>query len=205
MKNWKGETVVIIASGPSLTAEDVDYVRFEKPTVKTITINESWRRHPMADVLYGADPQWWVLRSPRFTQCNSDRWTQNKHWNPDDARSRGLNVIRSEYGADVSTDPGFIYQGNNSSFQAMNLAVLWGAKKIVFLGLDCQGGPSGETHWHWYPDKFQRNKPGWGLFRQSFENAAPKLRELDIGVINASRQTAVKCFPQMDIKDALEE
>ena len=55
-KAWSGETVVVIATGPSLTAEDVDYCRGK---ARVIAINDAYTLAPWADALYATDAKWW--------------------------------------------------------------------------------------------------------------------------------------------------
>ena len=61
----RGRPCVVVASGPSLTAEDVDYCR-ERAAV--IVVNDNYKLAPWADVLYAADPEWWDLHqgAPSF-------------------------------------------------------------------------------------------------------------------------------------------
>lgn len=205
-KSWTDATAVVIAGGPSLTDADVAHVRNvwgEKGGVKIISVNESWRlTHDVLHVAYGADPDWWKNRGPRKDDTPADRWTQDKNWIYREADELGLKMIRAEPGAGISINPGFIYQGANSSFQAMNLAILHGTRRIVFLGLDLSADGT-KTHWHEYPEKFQRREPGYKMFRESFEEAAPILKGLGVTVINASRRTVLEAFPRMTIQEAL--
>ena len=53
---WPDATVVCIGSGPSLTAEDVDYCRGR---AKVIAINNAYQLAPWSDVLYACDGAWW--------------------------------------------------------------------------------------------------------------------------------------------------
>ena len=53
---WEGETVVCLASGPSLTPADVEYVRGK---ARVIVINTTVLLAPWADVLYACDARWW--------------------------------------------------------------------------------------------------------------------------------------------------
>src|SRR4051794_36846444 len=60
--DWTGGSVVIIASGPSLTVADCETVRNWRvgtPGSRVIVINTSFRMAPWADVLYACDAGWW--------------------------------------------------------------------------------------------------------------------------------------------------
>ena len=59
---WVDETAVCIASGPSLTQADVDYVRGK---ARVIVVNNGYLLAPWADVLYAADARWWMLAQGR--------------------------------------------------------------------------------------------------------------------------------------------
>lgn len=195
---WTGLTVCVVASGPSLTREDCVYAREHADRV--IAVNESWRMVPEADVLYAADWDWWFHRSPG-NRFNGERWTQHSHRRND---VPGLSVIESRGGNGVAP-PGsdFIYTGSNSGFQAMGLAVVWGARRVVFLGLDLST-TGGASHWHGDHVQPLRNNPlTLAHFVRAFKHAAPLLADLGVDVVNASRVTALEAFPRMTIQEAL--
>jgi len=54
---WPDSTIVCMATGPSLTQADCDYVR--ELGVPTIAINDAHRLAPWANVLYSNDRMWW--------------------------------------------------------------------------------------------------------------------------------------------------
>ena len=56
-KSWLGETCVILAGGPSLAMQDLSALSIRRP--KVITINDSWRLWPYADVFYFCDQEWY--------------------------------------------------------------------------------------------------------------------------------------------------
>ena len=199
--NWFGETAIIIASGPSLKKQDVEMVRGRG---KVIAIKKCVEFAPWADVVYGCDGPWWrsVQGLKAFkglklayepTVCGSEYGIQRVEI-PDAKEERFL------FGK-----IGVVGSGRNSGFQAVNLAAQFGAKRIILLGFDLQG----ETGAHWYGRNnwMQANNPDqWSYQRwqQAFEFAAPELKARGIEVINASRNTALKCFRCVPISDALE-
>lgn len=143
LDRWRGQSVCIIASGPSLTRADADYARLAADRV--IVINNSYKLCPAADVLYAADEHWYRRYAPQF---DGEKWSsvRNVAWR-DKPAPPGVQLAKTIQGSKLS-DAELIYEGSNSSFQAMNLALWWGARKIVFLGLDLQHSPDGQTHWH---------------------------------------------------------
>lgn len=110
-----------------------------------------------------------------------------------------------KYVADLIFEPkGTIGGGGNSGFQALNLAVQWGAAKVVLIGFDMTD--RGGVHWYGRNHWPMANNPDQSNFRRwiaAFERAAPLLRRLGVEVVNASRNSALACFPKMDLKDCL--
>jgi len=191
-------TTVVIASGPSLRQSDVDAVRGK---AAVIAVNDNYRLAPWADVLYAADPDWW-LKEPDFA---GERWsTQPKSagqdaWPEGDAKRLGVNLIDSIRAVGLSFEPGLIHQGGNSGYQAINLAVLMGARRVILLGFDLQIS-GGKIHHH--ADHAGKNPDSVALkeWAKAFETIeCPPWLE----IINCSRESALTCFPRMTIEECL--
>ncbi len=201
-KCWENDTVAILASGPSLKQTEIDFL---KGKVKVISVNDSWRLCPWGDMLYAADGPWW--RHYNFvTEFKGKRWTQNKGgsiW-PIDAEKNGLIIIKSEHKTGISFNPSLIHTGYNSGFQALNIAVLKGATKILLLGFDC-GIFNGKSHWFGdHPKGFKKaNKSAYSLFIKEFNYAAPQLIQAGIKVINCSLKSNLSCFEKIPLINAL--
>ena len=200
---WRGESVCILASGPSLTREDAEYAR--RHADRVIAVNESWRMCPTADVVYGADSAWWLNRGPSAADFPGERWTQDAQWRQ--TKPPGLQTMRSRAGTGIAP-PGsdFVFTGHNSSFQALGLAVVWGAEYVAFLGLDLSVAPDGANHWHGdHPQPLVNTRTAYPTFIRAFNKAAPAVAELGVYVVNASRRSALDAFPRMSIEDACAE
>lgn len=186
-------TAVCIANGPSLTKDDVEFLR-GKP-VKIYAVKEAHLLAPWADVLYAADGDWWDVNKgvPDF---RGGRWTVN----PDAAKRYGLNCIDYKPNEAWSNSPAWIATGGNSGFQALNLAVLQGAVRVILLGYD-MGHDSG-TPKHWWTGQVERpiRTSNYIEFIEAYRRAAPRI---PVPVINATRKTALNCFVQMPIQEAL--
>jgi len=201
LDRWKGETVCIAASGPSLVPADI--AQALAAGCKVIVINETWRACPTAHVLYAADYTWWTKRGPTVKDFPGERWTTPKNWTAKNAALlKSLHQIQTKSGNDIVAAPP-ICTGSNSSFQALSLAVLWGAKRVLLTGLDLKCGPAGEDHWHGAHDGLISPRRALGIFAKAFTNAAPQLVARGVEVINASRETALKCFPRATMREAL--
>lgn len=199
-------TGAVIASGPSLTRDDSQAARRADIT---IAVNDAWRLCPEADILYAADAAWWgwQLGAPAFRgrKCVSHRPVRNgQAWGCEAADLWGLDCIRTEPGCDLSADPGYIYEGFNSAFQAMGLLVHAGVSRIVFLGLDLGAAcPAGRSHFFGdHPGRLNQWN-NFASFRAAFEHAAPQLAARGIEALNCSRRSTLDCFPRATIEEAL--
>src|SRR5690606_24056968 len=107
---------------------------------KVIAVNDAWKLLPFADVIYACDLRWWEKKG--CGDFRGERWSCTESRGGRDKRSVaekfGLNLIdgRSEEG--FSLEPGLIHYGSNSGFQAVNLALQFGAKVIRLVGFDMQ-------------------------------------------------------------------
>jgi hypothetical protein len=94
-----------------------------------------------------------------------------------------------------------IHWGGNSGFQAINLAYLWGVRRIVLLGFDMQLAPDGSSHWfgeHPHEQGFANPKK-FNSWIRHLEVMGRDLSDQAVMVLNASRQTALTCFARMPI------
>lgn len=190
---WPGETVVCIASGPSLTTEDVELVRGK---ARVIVVNRSVDMVPWADVLYCADVRMWKwLNGAR--DFAGLKFAVTKEC----AKYPGVKVIGRGASHGLSLDPSKLCLGGNSGYQAVNLAVLMGAVRILLLGYDMRVGPKGKQHWH--ADHPMTQRSPYVTFQAAYPTLVGPLKAAGVEVINCSRETALKCFPRMTIQQAL--
>lgn len=187
---WLGRTVVCIASGPSLTEEDAELVHASgHPTIVT---NTTFRLCPWADALVAFDCRWWQVYSHEVRETFAGRTVT---FCPKGAAAR-WGVETTLHRAD------WVQAFGNSGTAAISLAIAGGASKVVMLGFDCQK-TGGRTHWHGDHPKALGNAismPGWPkLFRKVAQFAEARR----VPVLNASRETALTCFPRMALEDAL--
>lgn len=200
---WSGETAVCIASGPSLKAEDVDYVRGK---AKTIVINASYVLAPWADVLYCADAnpfRWYWEHGPKGYERIAMRDFRGLKFSltKRSAQWSGVQVLKQGREEGLSLDPTRLCLGMNSGYQAINLAVLLGAARILLLGYDMTVEKDGREYWHeQHPHK---KRSPYKTFRRLFPSIVEPLKKAGIAVVNCSRATALDCFPRMPIREAL--
>ncbi len=196
-KDWPGETVVVIATGPSLTAEDVDYCRGK---ARVIAINDAYRLAPWADVLYATDAKWWHWHHgvPEFT---GPKWSMNHgQWNIHRARYPDVQLLRNTGALSLEHDPTGLRNGRNSGFAAINLAVHYGVSKIIMLGYDLQT-VRGKSHF--FGEHPQKGPSPYPSFRASFSSLVKPLAKLGIEIVNSSRNTTLACFPIAELRETL--
>jgi hypothetical protein len=183
------KTAICIASGTSLTKEDVDYC---KGKAFVYVINTTYKLAPWSDVLYACDEEWWDYHKPDFA---GQKWTINEKA----AEKYNLNLIKHDSCIKFGTE-GIIATGNNSGFQAINLAYLHGYKKILLLGYDFKN--SGQ-HWHGkHPAKLAQSQ-NFKLWLNKMNQAAPIMESLGIEVINCSRDSDINCFRKSVISNEI--
>lgn len=186
---------VCIASGPSLTREDVEFC---KGKAKVYAVKEAYLLAPWADVLYCADFDWWDMKKgvPEFA---GEKWTvaelSAKRW--------GIHHIPGTASIDWGHDDKLIAYGGNSGFQALNLAVVQGAKKVILLGYDY--GHTALQPKHWFDNTEHRRDSRRSDYKSWIERMNTASKMIPVPVINASRQTALECFQRKTIEEAFNE
>jgi hypothetical protein len=188
---WRGETCVCIATGPSLTAEDVEQCRGRR----VIAVNDAVRLAPWADVLYACDYQWWR----RYDGVPSFHGV--KYGLDPRSAKYGVHVLKNTGTEGLEADPSGIRTGHNSGYQAIHVAWHLGVTKIILLGYDMQRS-EGKSHFFGeHPDGLRR--PPLAIFIPQFVALSKQIRGLNVEIVNATRTTALTCFPRLALDQAL--
>jgi hypothetical protein len=142
-------------------------------------------------VLYGCDYKWWKHHN-KAIEFAGEKWTQDIKAH----REFGLNWIFGRGQPGLGRD--CIHFGSNSGYQAINLAYLWGAKRIVLLGFDCRP-VNGKAHWFGqHPPQLNQYQP-FAIWIDHFNHMATELEKEGVEVINCSPDSALECFKKQDI------
>jgi hypothetical protein len=175
----KDQTVVCIASGPSLTEDDCRLV--QKSGHPTIVTNTTWKIAPFATVLMAGDGAWWdayghEVTIPARKVCCSQAM----------AKRHGIQYFKPK-------------QSHwNSGMAAIWYAEAQGASRVILLGYDCKMRGN-LRHWHGDHDRTKNPAPrmitGWA---KNFARMPVK-----VPVVNASRDTTITRWPKMALEDAL--
>jgi hypothetical protein len=94
--------------------------------------------------------------------------------------------------------------GGNSGFQALNLAIQFGVKKIILICYDMHLERG--MHWHGKHEGGMNNPTPKNVerWRRVTDAAAPLLEALGIKVINCSMISALENYPKMSLREALD-
>lgn len=198
--NWSDRTAVLIATGPSLTPQQVDLVHrkhstgTDRPAV--IAINEAGLRQylplaaPWAEILYAADGTWWRHYRPDFLgMCVSGE-------NIPDVETIPLTMMANNEA--MPHTPGKVLSGDHSGFQALGLALSLGVSKVLLLGYDC-GGAQRNCHSN-RPAKFLREAP-FHTWVSYFNRVPAQWPEVDI--VNCSEHSAITAFRKAPLEEVL--
>jgi hypothetical protein len=140
---WCGETCTIIAGGPSAKTIDFAAAR-EQAESRWFGVNDAHRLAPWCDCIYACDGRWWRANSglPNFQGLKITQDVRALKDYPD------LKRVRCKTGVhDMLFDRfGEIGWGGNGGFHAINLAIQFGARRIVLVGFDMNL----QRGYHWF-------------------------------------------------------
>jgi hypothetical protein len=207
-REWIGATAVLIGGGPSLTREQVaqvELVREQRRALRVIAVNDAYRLAPFADICYFADSEWWGWHKDRsdFQAFAGQKCSISDSGG--NIKDPAVHILRNANGRGhsfgLSLDPKQIVTGSNSGYQALNIAVLAGAKTILLLGFDARE-PTGKTHW--FGDHPKREPiAAYAEYRKAFSAGERAILAAGVKVVNCSPGSAIDSFPKMDLEDAL--
>jgi hypothetical protein len=141
--------------------------------------------------LYACDAKWWEMHHENIS-FNGEKWTQDIHAR----RKYLLNWVLGRSKPGLGRD--CVHFGGNSGYQAINLAYLWGAKRIVLLGFDCKP-VNGKDHWFGQHPRGLNQVQPYQLWLNNFVQISKDLESEGIEVINCSMLSALQCFKKAEI------
>lgn len=155
---------------------------------------------PWADVAYGCDAAWWKYRrglpgfrglkvawapavGAEFPDVHLIKIREARRSKPNDRK----------YVDEILTDtPGMVGSGCNSGFQAINLAIQFGVRRVVLVGFSLAGKHYyGRNEW---PKAGNPTEAHFDDCRRAYEANVPVLRSLGVDVVNATPASTLTCF-----------
>ena len=199
--DWRGQAAAIIASGPSAKHTKISLLR---DRVRVLAIKENHELAPWADVVYGCDRAWWRNRQGlhEFTGLKISQAAELTASYPD------IRIVKVDNTKDkiLLDDTKVVGSGGNSGFQALNLAVQFGADRILLIGFDMHARSG--VHWYGRNNGQGRSNPSEHNFkrwRAAFEGSADMLKERGVDVVNASLISELTCFRVAKVDVAMAE
>lgn len=199
--DWREQPgAAVIAGGPSAKTAGVEKLQGK---VKAIAVNDAYKLAPWADVLYGCDLGWWDIHHKTALEFKGLKLT---HDLTGPHRYKGLHRLAVEKPAcdDILLEqPSYLGAGGNGGFQALNLAIQFGVKRIMLVGVDCtiDHGP------HWFgrhppplSNPLESNVRRW---RDAFDKSAARIKLLGVEVVNCSQISTLANYSKMSIDEAL--
>jgi len=186
---------VCLASGPSLTLEDVAMVQAWRndSTARgkrfVVVCNSTFRVALWADALVAHDPAWWTIHHKEVLATFQGA---SVTWSPMPAFKNVDRLERRE------VDP-----KRNTGVGAICLAAFAGCSEIILLGYD--GGPNASGRAHHHPDHPEplTNCRSYQAWPSRFLAAAEYASQRKAQVYNCSRETRLDCFPRAHLEETL--
>lgn len=197
----------VIGGGASGTVEEIEKLRGR---VRVLCINDAYRLAPWADAVYAADIAWWAQHYQKVRECFAGRM----YTCTNSADTAKLYHAYTLYGCWVfgqepkhnlkhdglSNDRRVLRMGGISGYQSIGVVKHWGAKVIMLYKFDmCRTG--GLLHWFGDHPKPLRNGTDFSKYLKRFATIKPE--DYGIEIVNCTVNTALTCFPQMTIDEAL--
>lgn len=170
---------VVLATGESLSPEQVAHVRnaHEAGRCKVVSVSDAYQLAPWADALVSNDMRWW-----------------RQH--PEALTFSGRKFCGADYRGTERLPPTLMFPaGTNSGLQAMRVALMLGATRIILLGLDMKG-----THYFGKHPATLKNSTPADYQRMILHFHRWKA---DAEVINCSPGSALTCFKTAALADVL--
>lgn len=189
-REWEGETVFIIAGGPSVTQEQVDKLKGRR----VIAINSSCYIAPWADILFFSDSRWFNSNKDAIKKFAGRVVSVSNALIPSILHLRKVPVSTKDPVV-FQTDPQAVTVKRTSLTGGINLGWhLNGGAPEVLLGADGKRGVDGRPSHHkpheWAP------KPGsWDDQRKDLEIIAAALKPLGAKIFNTNPDSAFRMFP----------
>lgn len=197
------ETVVVVATGPSLTVEQCEMLKAPRTAglIKVLGANCAYQRAEL-DALIGVDGNFWktYIRDIRQRCPDLELITQ-------DASAHKTYALTTRIRGSARDGLGMaeLHTGSNSGHTGVNAAFLFGAKRIILLGFDMKLGPNGERHFHGDHPKTCIQSQLFEAWIKRFESTARDLNKLGIDVVNATPGSALPWFRRATLEEALRE
>lgn len=213
---YAGETIIVAGTGPSINKNTIKTVNNARKTGKARVFGSN-RAYQIFDVdlLHGCNKEfwdYWYEHDPALAGSPFLKYTTRPELK---GVYKGLEYIKEVWIDGLSRDPSCIAAHHGTGPQAVNLAYLFGAKRILLIGWDMRFPGKVDNRTYKQPRRYlgedALTKNHWprtgadgaldGLIN---EMKTIKPEDYGIEIINCTPGSAMRCFPMMDLTEALE-
>lgn len=194
----ESRTAIVLGGGPSATDFRTEW--FDRYPV--IVVNNGWELYRKAEALWAADRAWWALHAGSVRGQFEGRC-----FGSDARQCAALGIEHRIVEFDIALSRNWEHLGSggrpgNSGAQAINLAFLAGARRILLVGFDMQPR-DGKNHWFGeHPKGVVRDTP-YRRFIAGMSAMASELFVEGIQVINCSPKSALPFWPRVTGEQAM--
>ena len=200
-------TLVCIATGPSVTPEQVEIAR--RKGFELYACNNAIFLAPDAALLYAVNHRWWLHYWDKVKDLPCEKWTTNTFA----SEYFGINCINETHKPGLSQNRDVIHHGHGSGYSLVSMAYRNGAERIILLGYDLKYATDynaanhdpGSTPRHFfgeYPHSMQHwpsKQVKGGVHVELLELYRSIARQNVVEVVNCSPDSAIDCFPNVPI------
>jgi len=194
---YRNRPAILMATGPSLTEEVVEYVREHKGDAIVFGCNDVYKICDFMDVHYACDTRWWKHNGKEFREMfpEQESWTQCKK----SADMFNLNWTNGKHSPALSIDPNLIHFGSNSGYQQLNIAFLMGCNKFILLGYNMKHS-GGKTHFFGDHGGGMNNNGPYNSFLQKYGTIQDPIKKL---IVNCTEDSALQTFRKSTLEQEL--
>lgn len=188
--------LIIIASGPSLSQEQIEILNNNKESIHVLCINDNFKLVPWAQYMYACDTRWWEVNGKEVKETfkGLKYGASNNCVNYDGIKIKGQS--KKGLALDKTINYGF-----NSGHQALNLAFNLGYAEIGLIGYDMKKSDDGKKHWFGdHPGRLNVESK-YDLFIDAINVIARDLKNQNIKVYNCTLDSALTCFENKKLID----
>lgn len=206
-RDWEGETVAVLASGPSMSAEVADAVRGRCRVIAVSNQAIPNKRSdgtlvpalaPWADMLYAADVKWWNHYAPVALAFAGQKVTIRNLLPFPEVLS-----LEQSNRAPFDPRPTHLVSGGSSGYQAVHIAAQRGARRILLCGFDMKPAADGTRHWFGEHAGSLNTTCAFRRWIQCFEGLSVALGDLGVQLINCTPGSALRGIRVMSLPEAL--
>lgn len=197
-REWDGETVFIVAGGPSLRGFDFGVLRGRR----VVAINSSYACVPDADYLVFTDYRWWVTHEQRVRSSFRGKVVT---LTPVRRNYDDLLVLERQRSGGVSADPTRLAWFHTTLTTALNLVGLLGASRAGLLGADgCDATDGSSWHHEPHPEQWGRNPRRYRYHTEALDAIAEPMRAMGCEVYNLNVDSAYRSFKFATVREMLQ-